>query len=719
MPTTTANTPTYTADNMTRLEGLNIVRTRPGMYIGGTDSDALIHLLWEALDNAVDEHLVGHGDLIKITLHEDGSLQVDDSGRGIPTGVNKETKETGLEMAFGLHSGGKFDQKAYSVSGGLNGVGIAAAAALSDRLDGIVYRDGKQYTISFQKGVKGTFKGEGVDAEFTPKPKGISTKKDSRPAAEQKTRPSGTTIRWYPDFTIFDNDEESGVATLDLSRILARVENTAYLCPGLTLVLKDEQFSHKEYSFNYPDGFRDLLKNMAKTELIGEPIFYNEETTVVTRGMEKRLEIEVGVQWEKGFDVHNASYVNIIETPSGGTHVSGTQKGLEEAVLKTLTEKNMLRAKDPVPELVDITEGINLIVNVKLPEPGYSTQTKERLKEASVSTAARRLAESHIYAWLNSRKNSNASREVLEKIIAAARTRRAKNAQFDVTDVLADVSSLPVFSRKPENLKECQHTHDPRSELMIVEGSSALGTLLKARSAAYQAIFPLKGKPRNVYGLKPESLYIPPSIKSPRTPAEKRMDASRKKFLSAGHILLQNKELDDLVKVLGAGFGDSFDIEEMRYHRVIVVADADVDGGHIESLLVGFFATYMPALIEDGRLYFACPPLFVVKAGKESKPDTLLASNDQELAGILEQCKKEKKPVINVARRKGHGESSVEEAFEYIMNPATRTLKRIMVEDAKEAQRVLELTLGNDAGPRKEWISDPKTRELINAADLV
>ena len=297
MPTTTANTPTYTADNMTRLEGLNIVRTRPGMYIGGTDSDALIHLLWEALDNAVDEHLVGHGDLIKITLHEDGSLQVDDSGRGIPTGVNKETKETGLEMAFGLHSGGKFDQKAYSVSGGLNGVGIAAAAALSDRLDGIVYRDGKQYTISFQKGVKGTFKGEGADAEFTPKPKGISTKKDARPAAEQKTRPSGTTIRWYPDFTIFDNDEESGVATLDLNRILARVENTAYLCPGLTLVLKDEQFSHKEYSFNYPDGFRDLLKNMAKTELIGEPIFYNEETTIVTRGMEKRLEIEVGVQW--------------------------------------------------------------------------------------------------------------------------------------------------------------------------------------------------------------------------------------------------------------------------------------------------------------------------------------------------------------------------------------------------------------------------------------
>lgn len=708
----------YTAADMEQLEGLEVIRKRPGMYIGGTDSDALMHLLWEAMDNAVDEHLVGYGKKITVTLHEDGKTQVDDEARGIPCDVNSKTGKTGLEMAFGLHSGGKFNQNAYAAAGGLHGVGIAAVAAVSSRLTAIVYRNGKEHVIEFRKGVQGVFKGEGPDAEFTPQT-GISKRKDSRSAAEKKQRPTGTTIMWYPDYTVFDNDTVSGdVARLEVARVLERAKNTCYLCPELTIVVKDDKYTHSEHSFNFPDGFKDMLENMSKTEFIADPIAISGEATFVTRGVEKTLHAEVLLRWEKGFENHTASFVNIIETTSGGTHVTGTQKGIEEAVVFALEEKSMLKSKDPVPELVDISEGLNLIVSIKMPEPDYGSQTKERLKETGPNAAMRRIVSENLKAWFAARKNSAQGKEILEKIIAAARSRKAKNAQFDVNDVMADVSKMPVFSRKPEKLKECKEVGSPRSELMIVEGESALGTLLGARSAKYQAIFPLKGKPLNVFGLSPERLFIPPNIKSPRTPVEKRKESQRKKFLDAGHLLLQNKELDDLVKVIGAGFGDNFEVDKMRYHRICLVADADVDGGHIETLLIGFFSIYMPQLIEQGRLFMACPPLFVVKAGKESNPDILLASNDQELEVLLTKARKEGKKIIQVARRKGHGESSAEEAFEYIMNPSTRKVKQITIEDSKKAQAMLELTLGGDASLRKEWIMNPKTRTLVSIEEL-
>lgn len=709
----------YTADQMLQLEGLEVVRKRPGIYIGGSDSNALMHLLWEAIDNAVDEHLVGFGDKIIITLHEDGGVQVDDFARGIPTGVNKTTGKTGLEMAFGLHSGGKFDQNAYAVSGGLNGVGIAAIAALSTRATGIVYQNGKEHVIEFKQGKQGVFKGDAEDAPFEDQPVGITVRKDPRTPAEKKARPTGTSIKFYPDYTIFDNDEvDAQRAEFDINRVLSRAKNTCYLLPTLTMVVHDQRFTKQDHTFHFPNGLTDMLGNMAETPLIGEPLIFSGETSFTTKGIEKKMICDVALQWEQGFTTDNASFVNVIETSLGGTHVTGAQKGIEEAVVDAIHSRGLLRAKDPVPELIDITEGLNLVVSVKLPEPGYSSQTKERLTEAAVNTGTRRIVQEHMSTWLASRKNANTVKDVLEKIVKAARTRKLRNAQFDVSDVMAETNKEAVFSQKPENLKECQHVGDPRSSLFIVEGASALGTLMKSRNAKYQALFPLKGKPQNVYGLSPERLFIPPHNPNPKTPIEKRKDAQRKNFLDAGHILLQNKELDDVVKVIGAGFGDSFDVEKMRYHDIIVTADADVDGGHIEALLVGFFATYMRQIIEEGRLYFALPPLFVIKAGKESDPEVYLAANDSERDAILADLKKKKKKVIHVARRKGHGESSTEEAFEYIMNPATRKIKRITIEDAQEAQAILELTLGGDASARKEWISSPATRALVNVEDL-
>lgn len=714
----------YNEESIQVLEGLDAVRVRPGMYIGGTDSSAVTQLLWEALDNAVDEYLEGHGSKIVITLHPDGAVQVQDDGRGIPSGISKATGRSTLEMVFQLHGGGKFNltpgKTAYNASGGLNGVGIAAVAAVSTRASAKVYRDGKEYTIEFHKGKQGVFSGEGEDADFTEK-SGIASRKDPRPASEKKARPTGTTVMWYPDYTIFDDeDNEGGKATLDFDNVLHRAENTCYLLPELTIEIQDNRDPENPqvHEFSHPNGIIDMLGDMASAPVVNDAIMIKDETDLTSRNVEKHMKVEIAAQWEQSLKTNTASFVNIVTTSLGGSHVTGALKGMEEAILEAIRSKNMLKAKDPIPEQQDIVEGLNLVVSLSLPDPVLVPQTKEKLNETPVITATRRLVKKGFEDWFGTRKNSSQATAIFEKIIATARARKARAAKFDVSDVMAEEDKEAVFSQKPENLKECQYVGDYRSELMIVEGSSALGSLYAARSAKFQALFPLRGKPLNTYGMKLDRLFIPPTIKSARTPAEKRKEATRKKFLDAGHTLLQNRELDDLVKALGAGFGETFDIEKMRYYNIIVVADADVDGAHIESLLIGFFYSYMPAVIEQGRLYLACPPLFVVKAGKQSDPETLLASNDQELQQVLDKCKEEGKKIIHVARRKGHGESSEEEVFDYITNPKTRRVKRITIEDARATQAILDLTLGDDAAPRKEWINDPATRALVNLDEV-
>lgn len=704
---------TYTADNMRQVKGLEIIRMRQGMYIGGSDSNALMHLLWEALDNAVDEHLVGYGSQIDITLHEDGAIQVDDYARGIPTGINKETGQSGLQMAFGLHSGGKFDQNAYAVSGGLNGVGIAAIAALSNRVDGIVYQNKKEHVIQFKQGVEGTFSGEGEFSDFTPQ-EGIDSHRDPRTPAEKKARPTGTTIKFYPDYDCFDSgDDEAPRAEWDIKRILRRAENTCYLSPNLTINVKDDRFTHQEYSFHYPNGLNDMLSRMAETPMLGEPIIFDGKTSFTTKGVEKTLYLDIAIQWEQGFDHSTASFVNIIETSLGGTHVTGAQKGIEEAVVEALHNKNMIKAKDPTPEIVDIAEGLNLIVSVKLPEPGYSAQTKERLTEAGASTATKRIVLEYLTEWFGNRRNASTTKDVLEKIMSAAKARKAKNAQFDISDVMAEADKESIFSQMPENLRECRKVGDPRSSLTLVEGDSALGNMLIARNSELQALFPLKGKPLNVHGLKPSSLFIPPKIHNPKTPQEKRLDRERKKFLDAGHILLQNRELDDLVKSIGAGFGETFKIEDMRYHDIVIASDADPDGGHIYSLLVGFFYLYMRPIIQEGRLYKTIPPLFVIKSGKESKPNMSFAANDSEKDRIVAELKAKKEKIIHIGRRKGLGEMNVDEVEDHLLSPKTRRLRRVTLFDGQDAISMIDITLGPDPAARKEWLSRPETIKLL------
>lgn len=710
---------TYNADSFQKHEGRDAIRKRPGFYVAGTDSTALMHLIWEAIDNSVDESLAGYGDKITVTLHEDRSIQVDDAGRGIPTGINAASGESALEMAFDVHSGGKFDQESYSVSGGLFGVGIATVAALSTRATATVYRDKKKHVVEFKEGTKGVFSDEGEDAEFTPKD-GITTSKDSRSTKEKRERPTGTSIRWYPDYSIFDDEEsEGGKAEIDINQIIRRCQNTSYLRPELTTEIIDRTGAEEQvHTFHYPNGIQDMLGDMTTTEALNSPIKLQETSSFTSKRMDKEMIADIALQWEEGLNHQTVSFVNVVETSLGGTHVAGTLKGIEESVTEALHSKKLLKSKDPVPEQQDIIEGLNLVVSVVLPDPGYASATKERINEPAVGTAMRRIIKEYMDQWFSSRRNATEANAVLKRIITAARTRKARDSKFDVSDVMADNTKNPVFSQKPENLKECQKVGDPRSELMIVEGSSALGSLYKARSSHFQAIFPLRGKPLNTYDMSPTRLFIPPGSKNARTPTEKSQEKKRKKFLDSGHVLLQNRELDDLVKIIGAGFGESFDIDQMRYGKVIVVCDSDVDGGHIEALLIGFFYSYMPELVKQGRLYLACPPLFVVKVGKESDPEILLASNDTELEQLLTECRETGKKIIHVARRKGHGESDPEEVFEYITNPLTRKMKRITIEDATQAQDMMRLILSNDAAPRKEWISNPKTRSLVNLQEV-
>lgn len=711
-PVTPKNTG-YTADNIQTLEGANILREMPGMYIGGTDSNAVMHLLWETLSNAVDEHLAGHGNRIRVLLHGDGSLEVQDEARGIPSGINRTTGKSGLQMVFKLHSGGKFNQDAYAVSGGLHGVGIAAVAALSSRMDAVVHQGGKRHVIQFHQGVEGTYDGDGEDAPFTPG-EGITTTPDKRPASEKKERPSGTSIRFYPDYTIFDSgDEDSPRAEIDLKKILRRAQNTCYLTPELTIDVVDDRFTHKTYTYHHPNGLLDIIGTKAKTPLIGEPFQLHGETDFTSRGKQKHMSVDMVLQWEEGFQENTTSFVNVIETALGGTHVAGAQKALEEVVANALEDKGVLKAKDPTPELIDIMEGMNLVLSVKFPRPDYSSQTKEKLGESAATSATKRVVSEHLGKLFSERRNHQTVVAVLEKIVKAARTRRARNAQFDVSDVMAEADKESVFAQKPEKLKECRLVGDPRSSLTLVEGDSALGNMLLARDANLQAFFPLKGKPLNSHGLSRESLFIPPKIASPRTPAEKRKDAQRKKFLSAGHVLLQNKELDDLIKSIGAGFGETFDVEKMRYHDVIIASDADPDGGHIYSLLIGLFYDYMRPLIEEGRLYKTLPPLFVIKSGKESSPTLSFAQTDQEKDRIVAALQKKNQRIIHIGRRKGLGEMSVEEIEEHLLNPDTRKLRQVVIEDAKEASAMIELTLGKEAAPRKDWISDPETIKLV------
>jgi DNA gyrase subunit B len=672
----------YNAEHLSVLEGLEAVRKRPGMYIGSTDSKGLTHLAYEILDNAVDEALAGHCERIELTLHEDGSVEVSDDGRGIPVDVEPKSGLTGVELVLTkLHAGGKFGGGGYKTSGGLHGVGASVVNALSRRLDVTVRRGGRVHAMSFSRGVPGTFAGDGPDAAFTPRA-GLSVA--GKAPRGQGVPATGTSVRWWPDLPLFTKG-----SAVDVSQLHDRLRQTAFLVPGLTLVMLDRRSGElAEESFRFDGGTADFVEHLAVDGAVCDPVHilgagdYKETVPVLdvaghmtTQTVERHCEVDVALRWGTGYDTRVASFCNVVATPHGGTH----QNGFERALLRTLNESmkaaRVLRANDEAVIKDDVLEGLTAVVTVKVPEPQYLGQTKDELGTPGVSKiVADAVARGLRTEFLDNKKRKAQARVVLEKVAAAAKTRQAAKASKDAArrKTALETSTLPA------KLADCRSTDVSRTELWLVEGDSALGTGKLARNSEFQALLPLRGKILNV----------------------------QKAGVSE---MLSNAECAAIIQVVGAGTGRTFDLDQMRYGKVVITTDADVDGAHIRCLLVTLFARYMRPVIESGRLYAAVPPLHRIEVAGAKEP-VYTYSEKQMQAELRKIAARGAKVKGQIQRYKGLGEMDPDQLAETTMHPATRTLRRINPGEVEAAERVLELLMGNDVAPRRDFIVSSASR---------
>ncbi|MEU4371365.1 type IIA DNA topoisomerase subunit B [Micromonospora chersina] len=670
----------YGADDLTHLEGLDAVRKRPGMYIGSTDSRGVGHLVNEILDNSTDEGVGGHATKVDVILHADGSVRVDDDGRGIPTDVHAKSGISGVELVLTrLHAGGKFGGSGYKTSGGLHGVGASAVNALSRRFDVTVRRGGKVHSMSFRHGVPGIFDGDGPDAPFTPGP-GLQIV-----GAMKRGQRTGTSIRWWHDPRYF----ETGAA-LDTEAVRLKLRNTAFLVPGVAYRLRDETGEKPvEENFHFPNGLTDMVEYLAPagdrpvsgTLLVTGEGTYRENAAdangVMQSNVQRRAEVEVAFRWGTGYERTVECFTNTIRNAHGGTH----RKGFERALARTLAEaarntRGLLKPKEDAPTLDDVLEGMTAVVHVRIPEPQFTSQTKDELSTAGITKVLQGLVEAHLKAWLEDRKTKAEARTVLQKIVDAARVRLTQKQQKDAARRKTALEGASM----PAKLVDCRATGVDRSELFIVEGDSALGTSRMARSSEYQALLPIRGKILNVQKANLQQV-------------------------------LDNAECAAIVQVLGAGSGRTFDLSALRYGRVLIMADADVDGAHIRTLLITLFARYMRPLIEAGRLYAAMPPLHKITT-KGRNPQTVYTYTQAEMEATVRKLEKAGKQIVTpIPRFKGLGEMDADELWETTMNPATRAVRRITLDDVEAAERILELLMGEKVEPRRNW--------LIESADLV
>ena len=696
---TTKSAKDYTAHHLQVLEGLEAVRKRPGMYIGSTDGRGLMHCLWEIIDNAVDEALGGHGSRIEVILHADHSVEVRDNGRGVPVDIEPRTGLTGVELVYTrLHAGGKFGSGSYTASGGLHGVGASVVNALSARMDIQVDRGGKTYAMSFRRGEPGVFsdvggtKGEpSPNNEFTPYVQ--TSQLDVIGKAGRGV--TGTRVRYWADPQIFTKD-----ASFDDAGVRDRARQTSFLIPGLAIVIRDERAKAlgdgdpargadaQEETFLHHGGISEFCDYLA-TDPPVSPVWRLEgahtftETVpvlddaghMVSTEVERDCHVDIALRWGTGYDTTVKSFVNIIATPKGGTHLSGFEQAMLKVMRKQLeTNARKLKVGGDKVEKDDIFAGLTAVVTVRLAEPQFEGQTKEVLGTPAVRAIVGKVVEQELTQSLTSRKRDDkaAAALVLEKIVSEMKSRisarqhketqRKKNA--------LESSSLPA------KLADCRSNDVGRTELFIVEGDSALGTAKLARSSDYQALLPIRGKILNV------------------------------QKASIGD-MLKNAECAAIIQVIGAGSGRSFDLDSVRYGKVIIMTDADVDGAHIRTLLLTLFFRYMRPLIEAGRVYAAVPPLHrieVVNAGSK-KNDLLYTYSEAEMrktvAGLGRRGKTIKQPL---QRYKGLGEMDADQLAETTMDPRHRTLRRVTVEAAAEAERIFELLMGNEVAPRKEFI---------------
>ncbi|AEM81881.1 DNA gyrase/topoisomerase IV subunit B [Streptomyces violaceusniger] len=673
----------YTARHLLVLEGLEAVRKRPGMYIGSTDSRGLSHCLWEIIDNSVDEALGGFCDHIEVILHDDGSVEVRDNGRGIPVDVEPKTGLSGVEVVMTkLHAGGKFGGGSYAASGGLHGVGASVVNALSARLDVEVDRDAKTHAISFRRGVPGIFTESGPDAPFDPSSGLLKGKR------VPKTR-TGTRIRYWADRQIFLKD-----AKLSLETLYARARQTAFLVPGLTLVVRDERALEGregpvEETFRYDGGISEFCEYLAQDKAVcdvlrlsGHGTFKETVPVLDERGhmtpteVTRDLGVDIALRWGTGYDATVKSFVNIIATPKGGTHVAGFERAIARTVNEALRSAKLLRVAEDDVVKDDAMEGLTAVVTVRLAEPQFEGQTKEVLGTSAASRIVANVVSKELKEFLTSPKRDakQQARAVLEKVVAAARTRIAarqhKEAQRRKTAL--ESSSLPA------KLADCRSDDVGRSELFIVEGDSALGTAKLARNSEFQALLPIRGKILNV----------------------------QKSSISD---MLKNVECGAIIQVIGAGSGRTFDIDQARYGKVIFLADADVDGAHIRCLLLTLFQRYMRPMVEQGRVFSAVPPLHRVELvnPKRGQSKYIYTYSDQELQEtLLDLQRREVRYKDGIQRYKGLGEMDADQLAETTMDPRHRTLRRINISDLEAAERAFDLLMGNEVAPRKEFITN-------------
>ncbi len=695
---TTAHTPAtsggdYTARHLQVLEGLEAVRKRPGMYIGSRDQKGLMHCVWEIIDNAVDEALAGAGDHIEVILHRDGSIEVRDSGRGIPVDIEPRTGLSGVEVVFTkLHAGGKFGGGSYAASGGLHGVGASVVNALSARLDVDVDRAGRTYRMSFRRGEPGVYTDRGEpdpEAPFTAYVKNS----ELRVVGRAKRGVTGSRIRFWPDQQIFEPG--SG---LDMAGLADRARQTSFLIPGLRLLVRDgrglpgtpgEQGPHEE-EFLHDGGIAEFVEFLAPDAPVTEvwrlqgsgtftetvPVL-DEQGHMAPTQVQRECAVDVALRWGTGYDARMQSFVNIITTPQGGTHVQGFEQALLKVFRKQL-EVNARRLKVGTDKVDkdDILAGMTAVVTVRLAEPQFEGQTKEVLGTSAVRAIVGRVVEQELTDRITNprRGEKQAAAMLLEKVVAEMKSRISarQHKETQRRKTALESSSLPA------KLADCR-THDvARSELFIVEGDSALGTAKLARSSDYQALLPIRGKILNV---------------------QKASVAD----------MLRNAECAAIIQVIGAGSGRTFDLASARYGKVIIMSDADVDGAHIRTLLLTLFFRYMRPLVDAGRVYAAMPPLhrLEVIGGGGRKNEYVYTYNEAEMrrtrASIEKRGKRIKEPP---QRYKGLGEMDADQLADTTMDPRHRTLRRVTLGEAQRAEEVFDLLMGTDVAPRKDFIID-------------
>ena len=679
----------YTAKDLSVLEGLDAVRKRPGMYIGSTDGRGLMHCLWEIIDNSVDEALAGHCKKIEINLEKDGSIEVHDDGRGIPIDKEPKTGLTGVEVVMTkLHAGGKFGGGSYAATGGLHGVGASVVNALASRLDVEVDRDGKIYWMSFKRGVAGIFDGDGPNADFEPK-SGL------RVIGKVSAKITGTRIKWWADKQIFIKDSQ-----YDIEEIYTRARQTSYLVPGLTLIVNDKRTKDKtSETFLHKGGISEYCNFIQPDQSVGDVIrltgtgHYQETVPVLDdkghlepREVERDMDVDIAVKWGNGYENTIRSFVNIIATPKGGTHVQGFERALTKSFNEFLRSTGTLKKNEPDVIKDDILEGMTAVVTVRMQEPQFEGQTKEVLGTPAVAKIVQQVVNDELKRFFTSTKRIDKAngRLVLEKVANAARTRISTRAHKELQRRKNALES----SSLPAKLSDCRSEDVSRTELFVVEGESALGTTKAARNSEFQAILPLRGKILNV----------------------------QKASLSQ---MLDNAECAAIIQVIGAGSGKSFSLEDVRYGRIILMSDADVDGAHIRCLLLTLIYRYMQPLIEDGRVFAAIPPLHRIEVlgsgGK--KGEVHYTYSDDEMKKLLGDLKKQgKKWREPIQRYKGLGEMDADQLRETTMDPAHRTLRRSTIKDGAEAEKLFELLMGNEVAPRKDFISSADVdRERIDA----